>query len=158
MKKKLFVPLIFAFLLVAMIGCAKAGTETFTVPPPQEIVRTISLDEGDKVSGSINVSGGSGNDINFYVTNPNGDTILTYDRTTQTCFSFTASTAGSYTMHFDNSFTVFSSKTVTLDYTITEPIFGLPPQQFYFLVFLVIVIVASIVAFGLKRRKPATQT
>ena len=52
MKTKLFVPLIFVILLVAMIGCVRAGTETFTVPPLQEVVRTVGLSEGDKVSGS----------------------------------------------------------------------------------------------------------
>ena len=153
MKTKVFVPLIFVILLVAMTGYAKAGTETFTVPASQEVVRTVGLSAGDKVSG------GSGNDINFYVTDPDGNTILRYDRATQTSFSFTASTTGTYTLHFDNSFSWFSSKSVTLDYTITKPILGLAPELFYLLVIIVvIVIVAIIVAFGLKRRKPVTQT
>lgn len=156
MKTKLCVPLVFVILLVAMIGYAIAGTETFTVPPSQEVVRTVWLNEGDKLSGSINVSGGSGNDINFYVTNPNGNTISSYDRATQTSFSFTASTAGSYTMHFDNSFSWLSSKSVTLNYTISEAILGLAPEVFYLLVIIVIVILVVIVAFALKRRKPVT--
>ncbi|KPV64701.1 MAG: hypothetical protein AOA66_0003 [Candidatus Bathyarchaeota archaeon BA2] len=53
-KMRLFVPLILATLLVTMIGYAKAGTETFTVPPWQEVVRTVGLSEGDKVSGEYN--------------------------------------------------------------------------------------------------------
>jgi hypothetical protein len=52
MKTKLFVPLIFLILLVAIICWVRARTETFTVPPLQEIVRTVGLSEGDKVSGS----------------------------------------------------------------------------------------------------------
>lgn len=88
-------------------------------------------------SGSISVSGGSGNDINLYVTNPNGNTILSYDRATQTSFSFTASTTGSYTMHFDNSFSWFSSKSVTLNYTIAEAILGLAPEIFYLLIIII---------------------
>ena len=156
MKTKLFVPLIFVILLVAMIGCVRAGTETFTVPPLQEVVRTVGLSEGDKVSGSITVSGGSGNDIDFYVTDSNGNTILRYDRATQTSFSFAASTTGTYTMHFDNSFSIFSSKSVTLDHTITKAILGLAPELFYLLVIIIVIVVLAIVAFTLKRRKPAT--
>jgi len=156
MKTKLFVPLIFVILLVAMIGCVRAGTETFTVSPLQEVVRTVGLSEGDKVSGSITVSGGTGNDINFYVTDPNGNTILRYDRTSQTSFSFTASTTGTYTMHFDNTFSIFSSKSVTLDYTITKAILGLAPELFYLLVIIIVIVISAIVVFALKRRKPAT--
>lgn len=37
------------FLLMAMIRNAKAGTETSTVPPLQEVIRTGGLSEGDKV-------------------------------------------------------------------------------------------------------------
>lgn len=160
MKMKVFVPLIFAILLVGMIGYVEArvrpGTVTFTVPATQEFVSTILLDGGDKVAGSINVSGGSGNDIDFYVTDPNGNTILRYDRATQTSFSFAASITGTYTMHFDNSFSWFSSKSVTLNYSITKSILGLSPELFYFLVIiLAIAIVAIVVAFALKRRKPA---
>jgi len=156
MKTKLFVPLIFVILLVAMIGCVRAGTETFTVSPLQEVVRTVGLSEGDKVSGSITVSGGTGNDINFYVTDPNGNTILRYDRASQTSFSFTASTTGTYTMHFDNTFSIFSSKSVTLDYTITKAILGLAPELFYLLVIIIVIVISAIVVFALKRRKPAT--
>jgi len=81
---RLFVRLILATLLVAMIGYAKAGTETFTVPLEQEVVRTVGLSKGDKVSGSITVSGGTGFDIDFYVSDPNENTILWCDRATQT--------------------------------------------------------------------------
>jgi len=155
MKARVFIPPVFIILLVLMIGYAIAGTETFTVPPWQEVVRTVGLSDGDKVSGSITVSGG-GNDIDFYVTDPNGNTILRYDRATQTSFSFTASTAGTYTMHFDNSFSIFTSKSVTLDYTVTKPILGLAPELFYLLVVIVVVVIVAIIAtYALKKRKPA---
>ena len=155
MKARVFIPPVFIILLVLMIGYAIAGTETFTVPQWQEVVRTVGLSDGDKVSGSITVSGG-GNDIDFYVTDPNGNTILRYDRATQTSFSFTASTAGTYTMHFDNSFSIFTSKSVTLDYTVTKPILGLAPELFYLLVVIVVVVIVAIIAtYALKKRKPA---
>lgn len=159
-KMRLFVRLILATLLVAMIGYAKAGTETFTVPPGQEVVRTVWLSKGDKVSGSITVSGGTGYDIDFYVSDPNENTIL-YDRATQTSFSFTASTTGTHAMHFDNSpraYSVFSSKSVTLGYTISRALFGLAPELFSILLLIiatVIVVGAIVVAFACKWRKPA---
>jgi hypothetical protein len=162
-KMRLFVCFILATLLVAMIGYAKAGTETFTVPPWQEVVRTVGLSKGDKVSGGITVSGETGYDINFYVSDPNGNIILWFDRAKQTSFSFTASTTGTHTMHFDNSpreYSVFSSKSVTLSYTISRALFGLAPELFSILLLIiatVIVIGAIVVAFALKWRKPAIQ-
>jgi len=157
-EKEVLTSLVFVILLTGMIGYAKAVTETFTVPPHPPVVRTVLLNEGDKVSGSINVTGGSGNDINFYITDPNENTIRRFDRATQTSFSFTASITGTYTLHFDNSFSILSSKSVTLGYTISESIFGLAPELFYLLVAIIaIVIVATIVAFALKRGKPTTQ-
>jgi len=45
MKRRLLVSLI---LLVATIYNAKARTETSTVPPLQEVVRTVGLSEGNK--------------------------------------------------------------------------------------------------------------
>ncbi len=116
------------------------------------------LNKGDKVSGSITVSGGTGNDIDFYVTDPNGNAILRYDRVTQTSFSFTASTTGTYTMHFDNSFSIFSSKSVTLDCTVSEAskaILGLAPELFFLLVIIIVIVIVAVVAFALKGRKPA---
>lgn len=53
MKKRLFVSLI---LLVAMISNANARTETSTVPPLQEVVKTVGLSEENK-SCSISVFG-----------------------------------------------------------------------------------------------------
>jgi len=163
-KMRLFVRLILATLLVTMISYAKAGTETFTVPPGQEVVRTVGLSKGDKVSGSITVSGGTSYDIDFYVSDPNENIILRYNGAKQTSFSFTASITGTYTMHFDNSpraYSVFSSKTVTLDNTITRALFGLAPELFSILLLTIttaIVIGSIAVAFAFKWRKPAIHT
>ena len=129
--------------------------ETFTVPPWQEVVRTVTLKEGDTLSGRINVSGGSGNDINFYVTDPDGNTILRYDRASSTSFSFTASKTGIYTLHFDNSFSIISSKSVTLEYSVKTLIFGIPQDIFYLILSLiVIVLVILVIAVILRRHKP----
>lgn len=149
MKKIVLLPLILlSFSLI--VGIVRA--ETFTVPALQEITRNIGLSNGDKVSGSISVVGGSGNDINFYVTDPNGNTIVRYDRVTQTSFSFSTSITGTYVVHFDNSFSIFSSKSVTLDYTVTKSILGIP-QEFFLILVVIIVVVIIAVAVVLARRK-----
>lgn len=161
MKTKVFVSLIVGILFVAMIGYAKAVavTETFTVPPFQAVVRTLGLSEGDKVSGFVAVSGGIDDDIDLCVTDPNGNTILRFDRATHKSFSFTASTTGTYTLHFDNSFSIISSKSVTLSYTISKPTFGLTPQRlFYLLISLIVIIIIPIIAaYVLKTGQPLTQ-
>ena len=38
-----------------------------------------------------------------------------------TTFEFTAQESGAYTFHFDNTFSLISSKTVTLSYDISRP-------------------------------------
>jgi hypothetical protein len=82
---------------------------------------SIHLFKGDSVSGTISVSGGSGNDINFRATDPNGNDLAYQDRTTYTSFSFTASISGTYTLTFDNSFSLLSSKSVSLSYSVQSP-------------------------------------
>ena len=145
-------------LSLLIIPSVYAGSETFTVPQSIEVVRTVGLAEGEKVFGSITVTGGSGNDIDFYVTDPNGNTILRYDRATQTSFSFTASTTGIFTMHFNNWFSVFSSKSVRLDYSISHLIFGIPQEDFYLIVVVIAAVIIIIAVFvALSRRKTTSQ-
>ena len=153
--------LLIFFILTAivsslMIGVANA--ETFTVSPFQEVTRSLGLNARDKVTGIISVRGGGGNDVDFYVTDPNGNTILRRNRVTHTSFSFTASTTGTYTLHFDNSFSWFSSKTVTLNYSIGKPMSLVPWSFLFFLIVaIIIVVVVAIVAvvYAVTKRKPA---
>ncbi len=147
----------FSFLLLSLIVLAYAD-ETFTVPPSWQTTRAVSLKEGDSVTGSITVSGGSGNDINLYVTDPNGNTILRYNRATRTSFSFSASMTGTYKMHFDNSFSIISSKSVTLDYSVKTSILGIPQDMFLRLVGAIVIIGIVVVLLGrhkiASREKP----
>lgn len=150
MKKIIFLPLIFLLSLSLIAGVA--GAETFTVPSGQEVTRSIGLNNGDRVSGSLSVVGGTGNDINFYVTAPNRNIILRYDRTTQTSFSFTASMTGTYVIHFDNSFSILTSKSVTLDYTVTNPIVSTLQELPLFPILVGIVVVIIIARIVIARR------
>jgi len=144
--------ILFSIVILQCIKITYASTETFTVPPLQEITRILELKEGEIVSGSITVSGGSGNDINFYVTNPKGDIILRYDRTTDVDFSFTATISGTYIMHFDNSFSIISSKTITLSYSIKTSILGVPQDVFLLFLVLVIALIAIVSIIVVLRR------
>lgn len=149
--KKIVLILLILLSFSLIVGVVRA--ETFTVPPLQEIARSVGLSNGDKVSGSLSVVGGSGNDINFYVTDPNENIILRYDRVTQTIFSFSVSMTGTYTMYFDNSFSIFSSKSVTLDYTVTKSIAGIPQEVFLILLVIIVVVIIAVAVFLARRKK-----
>lgn len=115
---------IFALILVVVLSvillCANASqVETLQVAPLTERMLIFNLSEGDKFSGSLSISGGADNDIDFWITDPNGNTIVNLGRIRQgTTFEFTAQKSGAYTFHFGNSFSWFSSKTVSLSYDI----------------------------------------
>jgi len=118
--KRIFL-IIIIVLSITSISLVNAATEVLTVPAGVKNTRTLYLDNGDKLSGSISVSGGSGNDINFQIQDPSGVIITSYSRTTSTSFSFNADKAGTYTMIFDNSFSLITSKRVTLSTNIEKP-------------------------------------
>jgi hypothetical protein len=132
-------------LFASIVGVALATTETLTVPPRDIITRSLNLREEDRVSGSISVIGGSGNDIDFYVVSPDDIVVLRIERLTHKDFSFEAEKGGTYVLHFDNSFSVLVSKQVTLNYSIKHFIMGIPQEQFLLLVVVAIILIAIIV-------------
>lgn len=157
----LVVGLVIGVLLGLTIRIVRAEQETFTVPPGRDITRSLQLNNEDKVSGSISVVGGAGNDVNFFVTDPNGNTILRCDRATQTSFSFTASISGTYILHFDNSFSIISSKSVTLSYRISRAVYGIRQDIFLITVVAGVIIavtaIAAIVIIAKRESKPKSQ-
>jgi hypothetical protein len=117
---------VIAVFLMSVCGVAFASqVETANVNPGSETTLTFNLESGQTFSGSLSISGGSGNDVNFRVTNPQGVTIVNLGRVSGgTSFSFTAESAGAYTLHFDNGFSLFSSKTVVTTYDVSSPKIG----------------------------------
>jgi hypothetical protein len=164
MKSKLFHLIITAILLssVAFTFVGASQVESYSVGPGYTEIVPINLDSGQKFTGSLAITGGSGNDINFWVTDPQGTSILNQGRVSQgTTFEFTAQSSGAYTLHFDNSFSLLSSKAVVLTYDISSPTvfgvdFGLLLTIIGVVVILLIVIVALAVA--LHRRKRISKT
>jgi hypothetical protein len=160
LKNKLILSLIITTILVLVVSFSFANAsqvESVTVNPGQQQMLTFNLSSGQKFTGSLSISGGSGNDVNFWITDPQGTTILNRGRVSQgTPFEFTAQSSGAYTLHFDNSFSVFSSKVVELTYDIGLPTIGGIDLRLLLTIIGVIVILLFVIialAVALNRRK-----
>jgi hypothetical protein len=71
--------------------------------------------------GLIYIKGGSGNDINLRVIDPQGKNVLDLGRiSNEKQFYITPTETGNYTIIVDNEFSVFSSKDVAL-FSATYP-------------------------------------
>lgn len=120
---------------------------------------THNLNNGQRFSGSLSITGG-GNDIDFWVTDPEGTTILGLGRVAQgRSFEFTAQKNGAYILHFDNSFSWFTAKTVTLTYEIGSPaVFGLDPFALIITLAVAALIIIGAVGYNQQRKRRTTQT
>jgi len=125
MDRKIVALIIVTCLAFSVSFVYASQVKTVQVGALQEQMIAFNLGNGDKFSGSLSITGGGGNDIDFSVTDPQGTTIVGLGRVSQgRSFEFTAQQSGAYTLHFDNDFSIFSSKTITLSYDITRPILG----------------------------------
>jgi len=141
---------------VALASCS----QIFLVPGLQITTTTFSLNRGDRVSGSINVTGVFNNDVNFNITDPQGNIVVNLNHVIQSDFSFIAPSAGVYTMFFDNMRGLIQ-KTVTVDYSVTHSVVGLPQQTFTVLIIITIIIIVFIAIIGwllLNYSKKESQT
>ena len=112
------------------------------------------MNNGVKLTGSLAISGGSGNDIDFWVTDPLGATILNLGRVHQgATFEFTSQKSGAYTFHFGNTFSLLSSKTVNLTYDVGISVFGIDLVTFLVIIAVILAIMLVILAIVLSRRK-----
>ena len=156
-----YIPLaILSIVILCSLVVSVYGQQTFTVPALSKTTQTLNLSAGDSVSGSLSVLGGSGNDINFQVTDPMGNTLVSYYRVTGTSFSFSASMTGTYTMTFDNSFSLISSKSVTLNYSVQPAIAGVPQNTFLLLIgaIAVILIIIVVIVVAVSRHSHPRQS
>lgn len=113
--------LLIAILLSAVaFSSAKASeVKTIQVSPGYDQIITFNLSARQKFTGSLAISGGSGNDIDFWVADPQGKIILDLGRVSQgKSFEFNTQASGTYTFHFSNTFSSISSKIVSLTYDV----------------------------------------
>ncbi len=151
------------FVVLLLFGAIAAGPvvfatniESVNIPPSSEKLLTVNLTQGDNFRGSISVSGGCSSAVNFWVTNPEGSTILNMGQIKQgTTFEFTAQDSGAYIMHFDNSFSLFSTKAATLSYDISHAIFDIGVISILVTLIIVVVIVALVVVLLRRQNKQA---
>jgi len=145
--------IVFLFLTIPILCVSATQIETLQIDPLTKRMLIFNLSEGDKFSGSLSISGGTNNDIDFWITDPNGNTIINLGRISQgTTFEFTAQKSGAYTFHFDNSFSLISSKTVSLSYDIQ---FASPinPLLLITIGLIIVGVVLTILVVLLYRRK-----
>lgn len=120
MSKHILV-LIFFLVLLSSLTAFVHASQTFTVPPISQQTVKVNLSQGDFVDGTFSVSGGTGTGVDFMVSDPNGKELLSYNYTSFTNFSFSASITGTYLLSFDNSFcSCYGGKTVILDYSVNN--------------------------------------
>ena len=116
--------IISGFVTAPLTPAFSEEVKTVNVPAGYTQTLTFNLDKGAKFTGSLSVSGGN-NDINFWVANPTGDYIVPKQGVTiGKSFQFVADNSGGYTLNFDNTFSLITSKTVTLTYVVVNPIGG----------------------------------
>lgn len=166
MKGKLIVGALSTVIILVLVSAVVLYF--VNIPPPQTgnvsigsgyiELANFTLSSGQKVTGSLTISGGSGNDINFWVTNPQGITLLNDGTVSQrTTFGFTAQSSGAYTLHFDNRFSTVSTKIVI--YTLH---FGLPTVfgilLMYIAIIIILLIVVAVLAVALSHKKRMSRT
>ncbi len=164
MNKHIFVLIVF-FVLLGSLTVFVHAQQTFTVPPSSKQTVNVNLIKGDSVNGSFSVSGGSGTGVDFKVTDPNGKELLSYNYTSFTSFSFSASITGTYTLNFDNLFcSCVGGKNVSLDYSVNDKPVQVSSQGgskggFPIVIILILVIViVAIAAVVILMRRPRTNT
>jgi len=93
----------------------------FTVPALYEQALSVELSAGDSLEGYVQVTVGGNLDVNFWVTSPHGRTIYRAPGRVKGRhdFIFKAISDGYYTLHFDNSFSLFTDKCVVVKYRRT---------------------------------------
>ena len=92
---------------------------TYTISPGNAPYLNYSLRKGTVVRATYTISGGSGDDINFYIKDSAGNTVFNPGRVANTySYYFAAPKDDSYRVYMDNSFSIFSTKTV--NYRVIE--------------------------------------
>ena len=146
-KKGLIRTLLAVTLFLALAKAAKATTISFTVPKGDEWTESISLVVDDRVLIEFTVVGQTKSELDFYITDPQGNMKVEYIKVGTVKCSFICDTAGEYVLHVSNT-DQSEDKLVTLNYDVQHYILGIP-QTLFLTMFIALVCVAAVAAFVL---------
>ncbi len=124
MKK--IVILVSIFLIVSAAGCIGGNTnntnklidEQFTVPANSTKSYDAELEAGDEVQISITVL--KDEYLDFYITDPNGEKIISRSRVRETTITWIVPFSGTYRFTYDNNFSIITAKIVRSTITVTR--------------------------------------
>ncbi len=117
-------------LLSLLLGISAQGvfgdSITFAVKPSDISNVSVSLSSGDTVRFSVAASSWRGADeIGFTIIGPRENVVFNAGKVKQYASSYTADSGGTYYLTFDNRFSTFTSKTVSVNYSIIVAPVGL---------------------------------
>ena len=144
-----FLAVAIVLLLVPAVG---AVAQSFTVRAGQEETKTLSLVVEDHVQIRFTVIGKTVSTIDFYVTDPLGNVMVSLGTTGNVNYDFICSLECMYTLHFSNVASA-EDRLVTLDYEVTSYIFGMPQTLFLVLIACVLC-VGAVAVFILMSKHP----
>jgi len=114
------------FLTGFSVPYANARGGVFVIGPMREVTETVELTVSESTSadvcGNMSVINGF---VDFYVTSPSGNIILCYNKTSFSCFNFSAFENGTYVLHLANTESE-KDVTATLNYGVN---FGIVLQE-----------------------------
>ncbi len=147
MKRSLIV-LCGIFIFNLLVGFAQASTQNFSVAAGDKKTVKVDMNKGDRISGSISIIGDT---INFSVTDPENEIVLSQAIKGRLEFQHTAEKTGTYNLHFEN----LSDKdiSVALNFDVQRYIFGFP-QEFIMLFIIVGIALIGIIIFVAMSPKP----
>ena len=134
--------LLLTFSLLATVRSVVADTATYPIQPLQQQTITLTLNNGDSVTGTIVVNGQGM--IDFWISDPQGMNVTNYSNAGQTSFSINAQTSGTFTFHMFNP-SADSSISVTINYNPNYTILGMPQELFLLLVIVGIALLLVVV-------------
>lgn len=151
MKHLIRVLIALSILNCLLTSSAQAYSGNFIVKAVDRVVKTLDLNEGDRVSGRFVVVSHE-SIINFSILDANQNPILSYKNVGSRSFQFTVLESGVYTLQFENLFSE-EAKQVTLNYDVQHYILGFPQE--YVLLFVVVgLALVAVAVFAILSPKP----
>ena len=148
-SEKFSFPLALGLVFTAiMANPVQASTESVSIKPSDDFVRTLQLVSGDQVTLTYKVLGPYPNALRLSVLLPNG-TNVDYGSENQGIIRFSTDVDGKCMLLFENN-DPSNIQLLTLDYNVEHYIFGLPTLLFVLIAVavLLVFVIAGYMAMG----------